>query len=65
MYFYEILTRTKADKQAFHINAFDHLQMFLNNTKISFYLQLNWEDVCGLSVCVFAYVCVHARVRAP
>lgn len=39
------------DKQAFHSNAFDHLQIL--NTKISSYLQLNWEEIhVWVCVCV-------------
>lgn len=48
------------DKQAFHINAFDHLQIF-NNTKFySTYSLIGKKDVCG--ECVWAWVCVCRRL---
>lgn len=46
------------DKQAFHINAFNSLTNFW--IQISFYLQFNWENVCGACECVC--VCVHTCV---
>lgn len=60
MYFYEILTRTKADKQAFHSNASDHLGFFwITQSHLSERCEhacvRPWVRAC-VSVCVCACV---------
>lgn len=48
------------DKQAFHINAFDHLQIFMNTKSHSTCSLIGKKDVCG--ECVWVWVCVHTRL---
>lgn len=46
------------DKQAFHINAFDHLQIFTNTKSHSTCSLIGKKEVCG--ECVWVCVCAHA-----
>lgn len=68
MYFYEILTRTKADKQAFHISAFDHLQNLSDiksHSTCSLIGEKNVWQCESKCVCVCMYEWMYTHLEQP